>query len=130
MDFSKRIRLIRKQMGLSQFEFGELVNLSQRTVAAWELGDRTPSFATLADLAAKLNVSLDYLLGRTDEKQNEKKQPAADNSELLDDIIARLRSLPAPALSRVSIFLEGLQAGQEIAKEAQANPDPADTSAG
>lgn len=73
MDFSKRIRQIRKQMGLSQFEFGELVNLSQRTVAAWELGDRTPSFATLTDIAAKLNVSLDYLLGRTDEKQNEKK---------------------------------------------------------
>ena len=115
MDFSMRIFQIRKQMGLSQEKFGELVNLSQRTVAAWEAGDRTPSFATLADLAGRLDVSVDYLLGRDDEK--EKKQPAAVNSELLDDIIKRLRSLPAPALSRVSVFLEGLQAGQEIAKK-------------
>ena len=123
MDFSVRIAQIRRSMGLSQDKFGELFDKSTRTVAAWEAGDRTPSFATLAELADTLNVSIDYLLGRTEEK--EKKQPAADNSELLDDIIKRLRSLPAPALSRVSVFLEGLQAGQEIAKEAQANQDPA-----
>ena len=123
MGFSARIALIRRQMGLSQSEFGELFDKSTRTVAAWEAGERTPSFATLADLAGRLDVSVDYLLGRDDEK--EKKQPAAVNSELLDDIIKRLRSLPAPALSRVSVFLEGLQAGQEIAKEAQANQDPA-----
>ena len=123
MDFSVRIAQIRKQMGLSQFQFGELFNMAQRTVAAWEAGDRTPSFSVMSEIADRLDVSVDYLLGRTEEK--EKKQPAADNSELLDDIIKRLRSLPAPALSRVSVFLEGLQAGQEIAKEAQANQDPA-----
>ena len=123
MDFSVRIAQIRKQMGLSQFQFGELFNMAQRTVAAWEAGDRTPSFSVMSEIADRLDVSVDYLLGRTEEKQ--KKQPAADNSELLDDIIKRLRSLPAPALSRVSVFLEGLQAGQEIAKEAQANQDPA-----
>ena len=124
MDFSMRIFQIRKQMGLSQFEFGEMLDRSQRTVAAWESGDRSPSLSTMTDLAAKLNVTLDYLLGQSDEK--EKKQPAAVNSELLDDIIKRLRSLPTPALSRVSVFLEGLQAGQAIAKEAQAQQDPAD----
>jgi len=127
MGFSARIALIRRQMGLSQAEFGELFDKSTRTVAAWESGDRTPSFATLADLASRLDVSVDFLLGRSDEK--EKKQPAADNSELLNDIVNRLRSLPAPALSRVSVFLEGLQAGQEIAKEVQANQDPGDASA-
>ena len=123
MGFSARIALIRRQMGLSQAEFGEMFNKATRTIASWEAGDRTPPFATLAELASRLNVSVDYLLGSSDDKQ--KKQPAADNSELLDDIIKRLRSLPAPALSRVSVFLEGLQAGQEIAKEAQVNQDPA-----
>ena len=42
MDLSTRIVQIRKQMGLSQEKFGELVNMSQRSVAAWESGDRTP----------------------------------------------------------------------------------------
>lgn len=123
MDFSVRIAAVRKQMGLSQEEFSELVNMSRRTVAAWESGDRTPSFSTLSDVADRLNVSIDYLLGRTNEQN--KKQPAVQDGELLDNIITRLRDLPDPALSRVSIFLEGLQAGQEIAKEAQAENGPA-----
>lgn len=123
MDFSVRIAAVRKQMGLSQEEFSELVNMSRRTVAAWESGDRTPSFSTLSDVADRLNVSVDYLLGRTNELN--KKQPAVQDGELLDNIITRLRDLPDPALSRVSIFLEGLQAGQEIAKEAQAENGPA-----
>ena len=123
MDFSVRIATVRKQMGLSQEEFSELVNMSRRTVAAWESGDRTPSFSTLSDVADTLNVSVDYLLGRTNEQN--KKQPAVQDGELLDNIITRLRDLPDPALSRVSIFLEGLQAGQEIAKEAQAENGPA-----
>ena len=123
MDFSVRIAQIRKQMKLSQEDFGELVNMSRRTVAAWESGDRTPSFSTLSDVADRLNVSVDYLLGRTNEQN--KKQPAVQDGELLDNIITRLRDLPDPALSRVSIFLEGLQAGQEIAKEAQAENGPA-----
>lgn len=127
MDLSTRIVQIRKQMGLSQEKFGELVNMSQRSVAAWESGDRTPSFATLSDLADKLEVTVDYLLGRTDDKK--KKQPAAYDGELMDDIILRLRELPDPALYRVSDFLDGLEAGQEIAKQTQAQPDPDDGSA-
>ena len=112
-------------MGLSQEKFGELVNMSQRSVAAWEAGERTPSFATLSELADKLGTSVDFLLGRTDEKAN-RKQPAAQSGELLEDIVVRLRSLPDPALSRVSDFLEGLQAGQEIAAARAADPDPAE----
>lgn len=128
MDFSVRIAAVRKKMGLSQEEFSELVGMSRRTVAAWESGDRTPSFSTLSFVADRLNVSVDYLLGRTDELN--KKKPAVQDGELLDKIIARLRELPDPALSRVSVFLEGLQAGQEIAKEAQAAQDPAGKPAG
>lgn len=127
MDFSVRIAAVRKKMGLSQEEFSELVGMSRRTVAAWESGDRTPSFSTLSFVADRLNVSVDYLLGRTDEQN--KKRPAVQDGELLDKIISRLRNLPDPALSRVSVFLEGLQAGQEIAQEEQAGRGPGDTPA-
>ena len=92
------------------------------------------------DLAARLDVSVDYLLGRTDIKtRTNKKQPAVDDGELLEKIIDRLRVLPDPALSRVSDFVEGLEAGrQSAAAEAaanmpiakQADPDPAGEPAG
>ena len=47
MELSARIAAVRKSLGLSQEKFGEMVNMSQRSVAAWESGERTPSFATL-----------------------------------------------------------------------------------
>lgn len=124
MDFSQRFVTIRKQHKLTQEKVGELVNMSQRSVANWESGDRCPSIPTLIELSDKFNVSIDYMLGCSDVPEKAKKQPAVQNSELLEDIIARIRLLPDPALSRLSAFLEGLQAGQEIAAPAPADPDP------
>lgn len=130
MLFQERIAAIRKELKISQEKFGELAGVSQRTVAFWESGDRMPSHATISALADRLNVSVDYLLGRTDAKSGaEKKQPAVQHGELMEDIISRVRVLSDPALSRVSDFLDGLQAGQETAAAEAADPGPADESA-
>ena len=124
MSFPERIAAIRKELKFSQEKFGELAGVSQRTVAFWESGQRMPSHAVISALADRLDVSVDYLLGRTDEKAKTKKQPAVQDGELLDDIIARIRDLPDPALTRVSDFLDGIQAGQEAAAEQAAAPGP------
>ena len=129
MTFPERITAIRKDLKLSQEKFGELANVSQRTVAFWEAGQRMPSHAVISALADRLGVSVDYLLGRTDEKAT-KKQHAVQHGELVENIIARVQDLPDPALSRLSDFLEGLVAGQEIAAPAPADPDPSSGSAG
>lgn len=129
MLFPQRIAAIRKDLKLSQEKFGELAGVSQRSVAFWEAGERMPSHATISALADRLDVSVDYLLGRSDEK-TKRKQPAVQDGELLAGIIARVRVLPDPALSRLSDFLEGLAAGQEIAAHAPAGPDPDSGSAG
>lgn len=84
MDLSNRIVEIRNRLNLSQEKFGELVGKSQRTVAAWEAGTRTPSFATLCALADVLNVSTDYLLGRTEIPNiylDTKKDPSPEDRE-------------------------------------------------
>lgn len=131
MLFPQRIAAIRKELKLSQEKFGELVGVSQRSVAFWEAGERMPSHATISAMADRLDVSVDYLLGRTDEKtETKRKQPAVQHGELLDHIITRVRDLPDPALSRLSDFLEGLAAGQEIAAPSPAGPDPDSGSAG
>ena len=77
--------------------------LSQKT-AAISLGVRPPSMS-------------DWESGKT-------KQPAT-KGELLNDIISRVRVLPDPALARLSDFLDGLEAGQEIASQTQVDQDPA-----
>lgn len=127
MSFSQRITAIRKKLKLSQEKLGELAGVSQRTVAFWESGDRMPSNAVLTDLAKKLDVSVDYLLGLSDEPKRKEPAVMADD-ELLADVISRIQGLPDPALSRVSDFLDGLQAGREVAKAQSAAPDPAEGS--
>lgn len=128
MEFSQRITAIRKEMKYSQEKFGELVGMSQRTVAAWESGDRFPSYTVLSDLADRLDVSVDYLLGRTEDKKI-KAQPAVQDDELRSQVISQIQDLPDPALTRVSDFLSGLQAGQEVAAAEAAAPDPAEAPA-
>ena len=129
MDFSQRIVSLRKQRKLTQEKLGELVNMSQRSVANWESGERLPSISTLIDLSEKLNVSVDYLLGVTDDPEI-KKQPAAESDELLQDVISRIQALPDQVLSRVVDFLDGVQAGQAAAEARPAAPDPTDGPAG
>lgn len=124
MELSSRIAHIRKQMGLSQEKFGELFNMSQRSVAAWESGERTPSYPVLLELADKLDVSVDYLVGRTDVPKT-KKEPTVSDSELMNNIISQVQALSDPELIQVSAFLSGLAAGRGISAAAQAAPGQA-----
>lgn len=123
MGFSDRIYKIRKEKHLSQEKFGELVSVSQRTVAAWESGDRMPSLTVLASLSDTLQVSVDYLIGDDDPKNE--KQPTVNSDDGLRALaLKRVQALSDPALGRVLDFLDGLQAGQEIAAAPAAAPDP------
>lgn len=124
MDLSERIVTLRKQKKLTQEKVGEMVNMSQRSVANWESGERLPSIPTLIELSEKFNVSVDYILGCTDNPEKQK-QPAVQDGRLTEQIISRIRLLSDPALARVSAFLDGLQAGQEVAAAEAADPDPA-----
>jgi transcriptional regulator with XRE-family HTH domain len=60
--FSKRLRELRKQQGLTQTELGNLVDLHYTLVGRYESGSSMPSAETLISLAEILNVSIDYLL--------------------------------------------------------------------
>lgn len=121
MDLSQRIVTLRKQRKWTQEKLGELVNMSQRSVANWESGERCPSIPTLIDLSDKFNVSVDYMLGCSDVPDKAKEQRATD-STLLTDVISRLRDLPDPMLCRVSDFLAGMEAARQAAP-APADPD-------
>lgn len=62
MKFKDKIVLIRKNLGLSQEEFGQLFNVSRQTISKWELGQSTPDMQMLSTICEKLNVSSEYLL--------------------------------------------------------------------
>ncbi len=68
MEFKDRIRDLRSKSGLSGEEFGKLFGVSRNTVSVWERGRNHPNNDVLLRIADYFNVSLDYLMGRTDVK--------------------------------------------------------------
>ncbi|WZL74078.1 helix-turn-helix transcriptional regulator [Clostridiaceae bacterium 35-E11] len=67
--FGQRLKELRKEKSLNQSEIGKLLNVSTSTIGMYEQGRRDPDTNTLKFLAEYFNVSVDYLLGRTDKRE-------------------------------------------------------------
>lgn len=65
----KRIRNLREDKDLTQREMGEILSCSQRVYSNYERGDLDIPTQILIKLADFHNVSVDYLLDRTDKKR-------------------------------------------------------------
>ncbi len=72
MEFSEKIRFLRKKNGLSQAEFGGKVGVSNRAVSKWEKGESMPSTDTLLTIATVFGVTLDFFLKHEGTDTNEK----------------------------------------------------------
>ncbi|CEK34169.1 helix-turn-helix domain-containing protein [Paeniclostridium sordellii] len=68
--FGERLKSLRKSLNLTQKELGEKLNVSGRVVGYYESNDRFPDKDTLTKIADFFEVSVDYLLGRTNSKNN------------------------------------------------------------
>ena len=67
--FRTRLRELRENAGYkSQQAFADAFGVAQSTVGGWEAGKREPNYATTLKLANFFHVSVDYLLGQTDQK--------------------------------------------------------------
>ncbi|MCR5183064.1 MAG: helix-turn-helix domain-containing protein [Clostridia bacterium] len=69
-DLGNKIARKRKDIGLTQIEFAEKLNVTRQTVSRWEAGTVMPDIDKISDIAEILEVSCDYLLRDdvTDEK--------------------------------------------------------------
>lgn len=63
--FGKRLADLRKKRGLSQYELAERLGFTRGQIANYEQGKREPDHDTLMKIADFFDVSIDYLLGRT-----------------------------------------------------------------
>lgn len=76
--FSHRLKKIREQKNLSQKRVADALGISNVQLSRYETGDRKPDPETIASLADYFDVSVDYLLGLTDNPNPTKKR--GDNS--------------------------------------------------
>jgi transcriptional regulator with XRE-family HTH domain len=67
MFFYERLKGLREDKDLHQEDLAKILNISRTALSNYETGYREPSLATLVKIADYFNISLDYLLCRTDE---------------------------------------------------------------
>lgn len=66
MILSKNLRELREQKNLRQQDVADIVGSSQKNVLNWEIGKFEPDIQTLWKLADYFDVTIDYLVGRSD----------------------------------------------------------------
>lgn len=69
MERYERIRNLREDADLTQEKVGEAIKVPQRTYAYYESGQRMVPPQVLCALADFYGVSVDYILGRTQNKK-------------------------------------------------------------
>lgn len=99
----EKLKELRKTKGKTQKQLSEFLGISQQAYATYELSTRTPPIDIIEKLADYFEVSIDYLLGRTDESENIK--APANNGEGLDKYIQVLEKagITEEKLSRLTV---------------------------
>ena len=64
--YLKNLMKLRKESDLTLTELGEVIGISNQSVSRLERGGNVPSFFNLIAFADYFNVSIDYLIGRTE----------------------------------------------------------------
>lgn len=111
-----RIAEERKRLGMNQSELAERVGVSQKSISKYELGTRNPSYEVLSKMAKLFDVSIDYLIGNSDNPHPEKHRGLFFfffDEDLKDIFTARLNgSMEAAHIEREDILF-----GTEIEQE-------------
>lgn len=66
-NFKNRLRNLRREKRETQAQVGAAIGIGERHYQKFEAGDNFPNVENLCALADHFGVSLDYLMGRTDE---------------------------------------------------------------
>lgn len=66
MKLHEKLRALREEKEFRQKNVAELLHINKSTISAYEAGKVAPSLSVLVSLADFYDVSVDYLLGRTD----------------------------------------------------------------
>lgn len=80
----KRLRALREEKNITQEELGRILGTSHVTIGRYENGERIPKLDILIDLANYFDVSLDYLLFRSDKKEVYSSKDKSNNLTILN----------------------------------------------
>lgn len=91
----ERIKELRKAANLTQQELGALFGVAKNTVSQYESGRSTPNDEIKIAMANYFNVSMDYLMGKTDQSGFDSKTPSVFASQITADGITAIHTYSA-----------------------------------
>ncbi len=69
--FNEHLKNLRISKDITQKKLGEMIGTSERGIQNYELGKRKPYYDILIALADYFDVSLDYLVGRSETRERQ-----------------------------------------------------------
>ncbi len=84
ISLSENIKKLRTERQLTQEQLSEFLSVSPQTVSRWEIGKVSPDISLLPVIAAYFDISVDELLGVTDNKINEQISVLLSENERLN----------------------------------------------
>lgn len=88
-----RIKELREKMGIEQKQLAVDLGVSQPTISDWENGRKTPSAKRTEKIADYFQVTIDYLLCRTDDAFSQDSRSVTGNDEEIDKELRELKAI-------------------------------------
>lgn len=98
-EFGEILKALRKLRGITQQDMAKIINTSRSCVSNYESGNRQPDSETIKLIADYFDVSIDYLLGRSSEKN---RLTNADIEEDVRNELMQIKNLTVLDISRAS----------------------------
>lgn len=102
----KRIAELRNRQALTQTQLAEMLEVSQKSINAFEHGVRRLPVSLLPELAGALDVSIEELIAGTAARKSRKRGPLSKIDQQMDQI----RRLPRARQKLVMDMLDGVLA--------------------
>jgi transcriptional regulator with XRE-family HTH domain len=107
--YGDRIAYLREKSGLTQVELANKLEISRASLSHYETSRREPDYETINRIAGFFKVSIDYLLGRSDQPDtvlDSDVRDFVDHLELSDDKI----------LEKFALMIDGTKLTAEEAR--------------
>ncbi len=132
----QRLKELRLEKSFSQKEFALKLNITQQTYSDYETGRTNPDISTLIKISDLLEVSIDYLLARSDDlgsitiypKTDTLTALSIDEQKIIDalrknapiysgEFITMYAELPAYMQETIFAELKGMHLGYKVSKK-------------
>jgi transcriptional regulator with XRE-family HTH domain len=108
IDVISKIRQLREKMGISQTEAAKRLGIVRTTYSNYEAGNREPDVDTIKKMAEFFEVSVDYLLGRTDDPKRVLKEQARQLIDMID-----LELTNDEIIEQLDLYVDGIKVEEE-----------------